>query len=90
MAGAENRGRSLDDATIYAELTGIFREQLEKPDLVIAPGMTQDDVPGWDSTGMVAIVMTVEEQFGIEFGPKELKEIHRVGDLAALIKKHKG
>ncbi len=75
----------MDRTAAYAALTAIFREQLKSPDLVITPSMTPDDVPGWDSTGMVAIIMAVEEQLDIEFAPRELKAIHRVGDLAEVI-----
>jgi len=78
----------MDDAEIHAKLTQIFREQLQNPTLVIKPPMGPDDVPGWDSGVTVAIIMAVEEQFEIEFSPRELKEFHTVDDLAKMLRRH--
>ena len=77
----------MNEADIYTELTQIFRDQLRSPALLIGPAMTPDDVPGWDSAAMVAIIMSVEEQFGREFSRRELQEFRSVGDLVRLIRR---
>lgn len=79
----------MNNVTVSPELTQIFREQLRNKELAITPSMTQDDVPGWDSTAMVGIIMAVEEEFQFEFTPGELKGLRTVGDLAQLIQRHK-
>lgn len=78
----------MDNVVTSPQLTQIFREQLHNPELTVTPSMTQDDIPGWDSTAMVGIVMAIEEEFQIEFTPGELKGLHTVGDLAQLIQRH--
>ena len=75
----------MDEPAIYSGLTQIFREQLRKPALVITPAMTQNDLPGWDSAAMVAIIMAVEEQFNMEFTPNDLRNIRSIADLARLV-----
>ena len=79
----------MNEPAIYSGLTQIFQEQFRDPALVIAPHMTPEDVPGWDSGAMVSIVMAVEEHFDVEFAPRELRGIRTVGDLAQLVQQHR-
>ena len=79
----------MQNSDVPPELVKVFRDELVNPDLELAPSMTPDDVPGWDSASMVGIIMALEEELGIEFGANELKEIRTVGDLAQLISHHR-
>lgn len=79
---------TLDDAAVYLKLTSIFRRELRNPALVIAPAMTRDDVPGWDSGTTVTIIMALEEEFDVEFEPGQLMGIRTVDDLAQLIRQY--
>lgn len=72
------------DATI-AELTPVFRDVLDDPDLVLTPETQAGDVPGWDSVTHITLVVAIEQKFGIRFNTAEIEELHSVGDLAKLV-----
>ena len=77
----------MTEADIYKTLTGIFRELLDDDTIVLSPDTTAGDVPGWDSLAHVNIVVASEAAFGVSFRAAELEELHRVGDLVALIER---
>ena len=79
----------MNEVIVSPQLTQIFREQLRNKDLTVTSSMTSDEVPGWDSTAMVGIIMAVEEEFNLEFTREELKGLYSVGDFARLIQRHK-
>ncbi len=78
-----------DQNGVPPELLRILRDELQEPALELTAAMTPDDVPGWDSTSMAGIVMALEEELGVEFRAKELKDIRSVGDLARLLSQHR-
>jgi acyl carrier protein len=76
-----------DEATIYAELTEIFREVFGKDDMVLTPALNAKDVAGWDSFKQIEIIVSAEERFGIKLNTKEIDSLKCVGDLAAVIER---
>lgn len=70
---------------ILSDLTGILREVLDDPDLVLTPETSAADIPGWDSMAHIALVVEVECRFGIQFQAAEIEALRQVGDLVALI-----
>jgi len=73
------------DAEILAALTSIFREVFADDRLAIAPGTTPDDVPGWDSAKTVALIVAIEERFGIRMRTSELDRLDSVADFVAVV-----
>lgn len=78
----------MTDDDVHDRLTRIFREQLRQPTLQIAPEMTQDDLVGWDSTAMAAIIMSIEEEFEFEMSAGELRGARSIGDLTTIVARH--
>ena len=72
---------------ILAKVQDIFREELEKEDLVLTDETTADDVDGWDSLSHVQLVAAMKEAFGIEFKSREILSWDNVGDLIDSIQK---
>ena len=70
---------------ILSDLTGILREVLDDPDLVLTAETSAADIPGWDSMAHIALVVEVECRFGIQFQAAEIEALRQVGDLVALI-----
>ena len=70
---------------IIADLTPIFQDVLDLPDLSLAPETSAGDVPGWDSVSHITLVVAVEQRFGIRFNTADIEELRNVGDLARLI-----
>jgi acyl carrier protein len=75
----------MDNAAVYAKLTEIFRDVLDNDEMVLAPHLTANDVPGWDSLSHVRLILTVEKAFRISFTASQVGRLKNVGELADLI-----
>lgn len=75
---------------IWEDLTDIFRETLDKDDLVLTETTTAKDVEGWDSITHVLIVVAVEKKFRVKFTAGEIQQLQNVGELAALVRRKQG
>lgn len=69
---------------IVTSLTSVFREVFDDDELELKPGMTADDVDGWDSLTHIRLILSVQKAFGIKFSPVEMNRLKNVGDLIAL------
>ena len=76
----------MTDAEAYACLEPTLREVLERPDLEVTPGLSADDVPGWDSFRQISILLALEERFGIEFAAADLDGLRTVGDIVRVLR----
>ena len=70
---------------IYERLSEIFRDVFEDDTLIAKPGLTADDIPGWDSLTNLRLVLTVQKSFGVKFTAHEITSLNNVGELAALL-----
>jgi acyl carrier protein len=66
---------------LQERLNGIFREVFDDDGIQIAPGMTSNDIEGWDSLSHVNLIVAVESHFKIRFTQKELLTQKNIGDL---------
>lgn len=71
---------------VQKELNAIFCEVFDDKDIDITPGMTANDVDGWDSLSHVNLIVAVESRFNITFSQKELLTFKNVGDLMTCIR----
>jgi len=74
----------MDEAAIYAALSGIFQEVFLR-DLALTPELAAKDVPGWDSFKQIEIIVALEDRYGIKFRTRELDSLHNVGDLVRVL-----
>jgi acyl carrier protein len=74
-----------DQAPIYEALTEIFNDVFMRDDMILTPGLSAKDVPGWDSFKQIEIIISVEERFGIKLNTREIDTLKNVGDLANVI-----
>lgn len=70
---------------IYPQLTEIFRDTLDEPDLVLTPELSARNVDTWDSLSHIRLIVAIEQEFRIKFGTREIDGLNNVGELAALI-----
>jgi acyl carrier protein len=75
----------MEDPTL-TRLTSIFREVFDDDDLVLKPGLTADDVDGWDSLTHIRLILSVQKAFGVKFSAVEMSRLKNVGDLIELTK----
>jgi acyl carrier protein len=72
---------------IIQELTPIFQDVLDQPDLTLASGSNASNVDGWDSLAHVNLVVAIEKRYRIKFALGELQALKNVGEMADLIEK---
>ena len=70
---------------ILSELTDLFRDVFERPDLTLTRQTTAQDVEGWDSVNHINVIVAAEMHFGVKFKTAELDEMKNVGELVDLI-----
>jgi acyl carrier protein len=70
---------------ILAELTPIFQEVLDQPDLALSRESNASNVDGWDSLAHVNLVTSIQQHYKIKFALGELQELKNVGEMVDLI-----
>jgi acyl carrier protein len=76
----------MNEAEIYARLTGIFEEVFDEESIQVTPELSAKDVDGWDSLTHIRLILTVEKAFKVKFATAEIGNLKSVGDLVTLIK----
>jgi acyl carrier protein len=72
---------------IFGRLQPIFREILEKDDLIVVPELSAADVDNWDSLAQIQLIVAIEKEFKIRFVTSEMAALKNVGDMAELIQR---
>lgn len=72
------------------KLQDVFQDVFDDDELVISRETTADDVEDWDSLQHVALVVNVEDAFGVKFTSLEVAGLENVGEWVDLIAKKQG
>ena len=80
---------SMTDPEILDTLTGILRDLLGDPGIVLTPATTRPEIPRWDSFAYVSFIVAVEVEYGIKFPIADVEAFQTVGDIVDAIKKLK-
>jgi acyl carrier protein len=75
----------MDRGELLLKLNDLIRDVFGEDDVVATDEMTADDVPGWDSTNHVRLIVSIEEAFHITFTTDEMLAPENVGELIDLI-----
>jgi acyl carrier protein len=75
----------MDRAGVWRAMVEAVREETGNPDAIVNPGMTADDIPGWDSLAHVRIVMNLEARTGAEIEISDTYKAATVDDLCAIV-----
>ena len=70
------------------KLAAVIREQLNLEDVEITEKSNFKDDLGADSLDLFELVMSLEEEFGVEIPPEDLEKIATVGDVVNYLKEH--
>ena len=70
---------------ITSELKRIILTVLKLDDWDIQDDTLAMQVPGWDSLNHVAVILAVEESFGVRFKSLEVLKLKNIGDLQRLV-----
>src|SRR5512135_460011 len=78
----------LADAKTYEKLKKIIVEQLGVDEGDVKPEASFVDDLNADSLDLVELIMSLEEEFGMEISDEEAEKIKTVGDAAEYIEEH--
>ena len=70
-------------------LEEVFRQVFDNDDLRVTPETGPRDIPGWDSVAHMKLILTIEEDFAVQFTDEEVASLQTVGELLAAIAAHK-
>ena len=70
------------------KLASVIREQLNLEDVEITEKSNFKDDLGADSLDLFELVMSLEEEFGVEIPSEDLEKIATVGDVVNYLKEH--
>lgn len=73
---------------ILHELTIIFRQVFNNPEMIITSSTDTSDVEEWDSLQHLILILTIEKHFKIKFTTEESQKIKNVGELITTIEKN--
>lgn len=76
----------MSEQGLHDALQAAIREETGQDSIEIAPGMTANDIPGWDSLAHVRILMNVEERVGKPISIKDTYAAADIGQLLAILK----
>jgi acyl carrier protein len=71
--------------TQLSELTGLMRTVLRNAEIELNESTRFEDLPAWDSTRLVSVVVEAEVRFDMVFECDEIEALHTAGDLLRLI-----
>lgn len=71
--------------SVLQDLTTVFQQVFDNPDIQLTPDMTANDVDGWDSLSHINLIMAVENRFNVRFKQREVLGFQNVGDLARCV-----
>lgn len=77
----------MNRSEIFAKLTEIFQDVFDDDTITVSDSTTAADVAGWDSLTHITLLATVEDEFDVKFGMKEVQGLKNVGELADLIER---
>jgi acyl carrier protein len=70
---------------IYKQLTAVFRDIFDDDSIVLHPETTAKDIPEWDSSAHINLIVATELKFGIKFKTAELESLRNVEHFVQVI-----
>jgi acyl carrier protein len=70
-------------------LQHVFRQVFQDDELAIGADANLAEIVDWNSVTHVKLVLSLEEEFGIQFSDEEISSVQTVNDFLASIKTHK-
>jgi acyl carrier protein len=75
----------MDRDQVWRALVDAVREETDDPEAIVRPGMTADDIAGWDSLAHVRIVINLEARTGAEIDISDTYKAATVDDLLQIV-----
>lgn len=78
----------MDQGSIEERLRRIISEQLGVDESLVTPNASFEEDLNADSLDLVELIMSLEEEFGVEISEEDAERIRTVGDASEYIKEH--
>lgn len=78
----------VEQGPIEDRVRHIISEQLGVDENQVTPNASFEEDLNADSLDLVELIMSLEEEFGIEISEEEAEKIHTVGDATEYIREH--
>jgi acyl carrier protein len=78
----------VDQGSINERLRRIISEQLGVDESQVTPNASFEEDLNADSLDLVELIMSLEEEFGIEISEEDAEKIRTVGDAEEYIREH--
>lgn len=66
---------------VFAKLQTVFRDVFDDESIVLQPGTTAADIPGWDSLNQIKIIISCERALNIRLKPREINALENVAEM---------
>ena len=73
---------TLDDAMDW--IANLFEEAPEN----LRPDMARDEIPAWDSLGILSLMAGLDEEFEVLLSDDEIQSLRSVGDILAILRRN--
>ena len=75
----------MNNETLLNEITKIFGDILDVPNLVLTHDTAALDIEEWDSITHIQLIVAIEKRFNIKFLAAEIQSAKNVGDIVSAI-----
>lgn len=76
------------DTTLSVRVQKLIAEALQVPDDQINADLVFGDLPQWDSMGHMEVMLSLEEQFGIEIDAEIISSLTSVSAISSYLKEN--
>lgn len=66
---------------LLSRIQQIAADLFQVPVAKISAESSPETIPSWDSVQQLNLILAVEQEFGVQFDPDELDQIHNIGDI---------
>lgn len=74
----------MDPKTALSWIADIFEEPPEN----VTPEKPREEIPGWDSLGVLALMAGLDNDFGIVLSAEEMQGMTRIEDILQVFRQH--
>ena len=71
-----------------AEAVAWIAEIFEEPPEGVSADTAREEIPGWDSLGVLTLMAGLDERFNIQLSEEEMEGMQRVSDILAILRRN--
>ena len=76
------------DTITKSETLKLLSNIFEEPIANLSPYVLREDIPGWNSMGILSLMAELDERFGIILNADEARQLAKIEDVFQLLRRH--